>query len=137
MKTAICLSLVFMLGNTVAQAADHGCGPRPVSPQMFDPQSATRAEVMENKAAYEVYQAANTVYLDCIEAYAKSDTFAAQPQQDIEKQTSDLNVEIQAVMAEEQAFADQFNENAKTWVELQRAAKEAAASENEDEPNEN
>lgn len=137
MKTAICLSLVFALSSSIAQAADHGCGPRPISPEMFDPQAATRAEVMENKAAYEAYQAANTVYLDCIEAYAKSDTFAAQPQADIKKQTTELNVEIQAVMAEEQGYADRFNENAKTWVEAQRAAKEKASAEAKDKPNEN
>lgn len=119
----ICILLTSFASGT-AFATDHGCGPRPTAPELFDPQTADRARVMENKADFETYQAANTVYLDCMEAYAKSDAFAAQPQDEINTQTAELNREMQAVMAEEQAYADNFNANAKTWVDVQRAAKE-------------
>lgn len=131
-KSLFICALVTSFASGSAFAADHGCGPRPSSPEMFDPQTADRAQVMENKAAFESYQAANTAYLDCIEAYAKSDAFAAQPQDDVNSQTAELNREMQAVMAEEQSYADSFNANAKTWVEVQRAAKEEATAETED-----
>jgi hypothetical protein len=100
-----------------------------MAPELFDPQSADRDQVMANKASFEKYQAANTVYLDCIEAYAKSDTFSAQAQDEINAQTAELNRELQAVMAEEQAYADSFNANARTWVEVQRAARTATEEE--------
>jgi|GEM_PF-2795880 len=127
-KSLFICALLTSLAGSGAFAADHGCGPRPTTPDLFDPQTADRARVMENKAAFETYQASNTVYLDCMEAYAKSDAFAAQPQEDIDTQTTELNREMQAVMAEEQAYADNFNTNAKAWVDVQRAAKEEAAA---------
>ncbi|MGD8327150.1 MAG: hypothetical protein PVF65_09555 [Sphingomonadales bacterium] len=128
-KVAVaCMITGVMFSNNV-WAVDHGCGPRPMAPELFDPQSADRDQVMANKASFEKYQAANTVYLDCIEAYAKSDTFSAQAQDEINAQTAELNRELQAVMAEEQAYADSFNANARTWVEVQRAARTATEEE--------
>ena len=133
-KSLFICALITSFASGSAFAADHGCGPRPTTPELFDSQTADRARGMENKAAFETYQAANTTYLDCIEAYAKSDAFAAQPQEDVNTQTAELNREMQAVMAEEQSYADNFNANAKTWVETQRAAKAAAAEDGDPNP---
>ncbi|MFZ5608946.1 MAG: hypothetical protein ACOY99_04975 [Pseudomonadota bacterium] len=116
--SSVALSILMMA--TSALAVEPDCGPRPAPPALFDPETATREEVMATKTAFEAYQDANTAYLDCLEAFAQSDDFAALGQSVRQVRLEALNAELNAVQETEKAIADDFNEKAKAWMETRK-----------------
>lgn len=124
MKRIAIAALGCMILMGPAYAVDHGCGTRPATPEMFDPQTATKEQVLAIKAAFEAYQAENTTYLDCIEAYSKSDAFASMDEETKRLGVEEMNAELRAVQTDEQAYADTFNENARIWVDVQNQARQ-------------
>ncbi|MEO0413107.1 MAG: hypothetical protein AAF221_14845 [Pseudomonadota bacterium] len=106
-----------------AHAAEmHSCGDIPALPAMFDVASATVDDIKLTAGEYKAYQEENTTYIDCLKNTAKSDDIQSMKKKKRKKAMARLDDALDETVANENRFADAFNDNFMSWKEQREKA---------------
>jgi len=116
LRPAVIALTAAIMAAPAAAAPDHGCGEIPQTPAHFDPDAATREDVLETKAAFEAYQARNTAFVECLKAFSASATVQRMDRKERKATIDAMEAQIKVVDDMEAAYADRFNANAQTWM---------------------
>lgn len=117
------LAVSAMAVATPAVAADlHNCGNPPALPAMFDVQSASVDDIKLTATEYKGYQDENTKFIECLKGAAKSDEIQGMKKKQRKKAMARLDDVLDETVANENRFADAFNDNFSMWKKTREAA---------------
>ncbi|MEM7570193.1 MAG: hypothetical protein AAF337_10390 [Pseudomonadota bacterium] len=110
------------MASPALSAELHNCGNPPALPAMFDVESAGVDDIKLTASEYKAYQDENTAYIDCLKSAASSDEIQGMKKKKRKKAMATLDDALDETVANENRFADAFNDNFTMWKEKRQAA---------------